>query len=1173
MGLGLLFLGLSLTATPRAAVITSVVETGGDNEATDTITAKWTGVTWQCTQAGEPVPGLTVGANVTVPPFGNNAPAYVDRNHRYWPADPAVPIPQYLVGGDYIMSGNDNRDNPDYQLDVTVSEDALVYMLIDNRLADGDNLTPPEYGYELEYWVNMTWLYSEGFQPVLNGFNRNNDPYVPDEVGFDEATDNDLDQWFSVYVKQVPPGTFSLYAPNNSGRNMYGVVVTRLPNPVNDPPVISQLTPANNTLFYDPAGGLSFTATTVSPNRIEPADIVVKLNGQDVSSALALGGTATARTVKYNSLVPNRTYMAEISVSDQADRTTTITIAFDTFNAATAAIIEAEDYNHGSGSYVDPYSPNAYAGLTGTPGIDYYDHTAVVLADQYRITDSVDIDPSTDVARETFTSVGATDYQVADLQAGEWINYTRPFAAGAYNVYLRGTTTTRQAVRLDRVLSGASTTTQVLQPLGTFTLAPSTVTPQAYAPLVDAAGNAIVLQLTGPATLRLTASSARYDLALNFLILVPASGATQPAYAATVSPPPGAAGVAPDAVIGATIINGTTQVVPGSVALTLDGAAATPVTVTPTASGATVEFDPPGMLAPRAIHTVTLTFNNSDAAAQSYSWTFTVASALPTVPAAFGTAPGTGTGNGFNLKIRKAPNANFAGTAFTLANTVARADQHLADLIIDPDYELPYANEAAGPNGDGLASALVLNYEQAGNPEGYFPADEPFPYIDLFLSLDPNNIAMEATAYLELTAGIHYFGVRSDDGFQVLCRPVFDNAANTVRLGVLDGGRGEDLPGGETIFAFEILEAGLYPIRLTWWEGDGGASLEFYSLDPVTQRRTLINDRSQPGAIKSYTGRTTQIQVPWITITQPTPDQHFTTTPLNLIVKANAAVTGGTIARVEFYDTNGAKLGEDTAAPFEWPLNNLYGGRYAVSAVATDTQGLVASAGPVRFTVGIPVVMVNFQLEGVEIPEGYLADYGYVFADRGEGFSYGWDADNTAYARNRDNVISPDQRYDTFNHLQKDLPAGRIWEIELPNGRYNVYAVAGESDNINSVYDLTAEGVTFVTGTPTSAVLWFEGQAAITVQDGRLSISNGPTASNNKIAFIEIYPLPAEVLRPVIAPPTLASGQLTLTWTNGGTLQQAPAITGEWADVPGATSGTYSVPATEPRRFYRVIVR
>src|SRR5882672_1599203 len=103
-----------------AALILNVVETGGDNEATDTIVAKWTGVIYNATIAGEPILGITVGTPYTVGPFGSGDPCYVDRAHRYTNADPAA-IPGYLLGGEYIMNGNDNRDNATMTMDVTVA--------------------------------------------------------------------------------------------------------------------------------------------------------------------------------------------------------------------------------------------------------------------------------------------------------------------------------------------------------------------------------------------------------------------------------------------------------------------------------------------------------------------------------------------------------------------------------------------------------------------------------------------------------------------------------------------------------------------------------------------------------------------------------------------------------------------------------------------------------------------------------------------------------------------------------------------------------------------------------------------------------------------------------------------------------------------------------------------
>ena len=202
-----------------AALIQNVVETGGDNDANDTVVAKWTGQTWSDHAANEPILGLTTGQPYTVGLFGNWSPAFVDRAHRYTNAEPRA-IPSYLLGQEYIMSGNDNRDNGAYTLDVTVSAAARVYMLIDNRLQDGDGVTPPTFS------PNMQWIIDEGWTPVQNGLNRTADATRPDEVGIDESANESIDQYYSIYAKNFPAGTFQLKQADNAGRNMYGVVVT-----------------------------------------------------------------------------------------------------------------------------------------------------------------------------------------------------------------------------------------------------------------------------------------------------------------------------------------------------------------------------------------------------------------------------------------------------------------------------------------------------------------------------------------------------------------------------------------------------------------------------------------------------------------------------------------------------------------------------------------------------------------------------------------------------------------------------------------------------------------------------------------------------------------------------------------------------------------------------------
>ncbi len=223
----MLALWAASAASALGGNIVSVVETGGDNEATDTITAKWSGQTWATTVANEPILATPAGTSYTAGLFGSLAPAFVDRAHRYID-DPAtsLPVPAYLVGNEYILSGNDNRDNASYRLDVTVGGASTAYMLIDNRLSDTVNTNPPTFDA-----THMQWILDQGWTATANGLNRAANPATPDEVAFDEGADGTINQYYSVYEKDFAAGTFSLFQADNAGQNMYGVVVAPVPEP------------------------------------------------------------------------------------------------------------------------------------------------------------------------------------------------------------------------------------------------------------------------------------------------------------------------------------------------------------------------------------------------------------------------------------------------------------------------------------------------------------------------------------------------------------------------------------------------------------------------------------------------------------------------------------------------------------------------------------------------------------------------------------------------------------------------------------------------------------------------------------------------------------------------------------------------------------------------------
>jgi len=233
------------------------------------------------------------------------------------------------------------------------------------------------------------------------------------------------------------------------------------------------------------------------------------------------------------------------------------------------------------------------------------------------------------------------------------------------------------------------------------------------------------------------------------------------------------------------------------------------------------------------------------------------------------------------------------------------------------------------------------------------------------------------------------------------------------------------------------------------------------------------------------------------------------------------------------------------------PASPVFSGR-------TPASGLFVNFANPTFTDGAA---------GYPIP-GYLDDYGDIFHDRGNGIAYGWSEDNLGNARHRVAANSPDERYDTFNHLQR-LGTDMIWEIAVPNGRYSVYLVAGDATAVDSVFQFDVEGVVTARQTPGAGQNWREFTVECTVADGLLTLRSGPQAANNKLAFVMIQTVPDEP--PTITSITRSGDSVTIQWTGGGSLQAANVL----GAAPGWTlvgsGGSVTEPASGEARFYRVI--
>ena len=111
------------------------------------------------------------------------------------------------------------------------------------------------------------------------------------------------------------------------------------------------------------------------------------------------------------------------------------------------------------------------------------------------------------------------------IQTNEWLNYTRTFPTGTYRVFLRGSATAQQVVRLDEVSGDRTQPNQTTAPWGTFPVTSTgSLNAFGYAELGDTSGNSQPISLSGVKTLRLTALSANDDVQINFLFFAPFIG-------------------------------------------------------------------------------------------------------------------------------------------------------------------------------------------------------------------------------------------------------------------------------------------------------------------------------------------------------------------------------------------------------------------------------------------------------------------------------------------------------------------------------------------------------------------------------------------------------------------------------------------------------------------------
>jgi len=358
----------------------------------------------------------------------------------------------------------------------------------------------------------------------------------------------------------------------------------------------------------------------------------------------------------------------------------------------------------------------------------------------------------------------------------------------------------------------------------------------------------------------------------------------------------------------ASIIDGAdTTVQDGSVSATINGNAVT-VNQTRTANRTAISAVVTSPFAVGSQNTVVVNFRDNTGAAISRTYTFTQASYV-TLPTDWRVQAPTGADiHGMQVTSGSATHNNsLANVEGMFAGTFpADAPAELVTNVV-----------------------LVANWGKSGNDgefQGQFNANAAGTfkvaktvYADAY-GWSADNVATRAVTYLQLNPGVYRAAVASDDGFRLSVAAAAADPSG-ITLSQFDGGRGTGAP---DLADFVVTQAGIYPFRLTWWNGGGGSALEWSIIDVASGRQYLVNQQRvddtgaalsatqnlQAGAVVAY-NRTPTVRTfqPSLSVT-PAAGSHDNDIRPEVVVNINGYGATVTLGSLSF---NGASVTPTTS--------------------------------------------------------------------------------------------------------------------------------------------------------------------------------------------------------------------------------------------------------------------
>jgi hypothetical protein len=617
----------------------------------------------------------------------------------------------------------------------------------------------------------------------------------------------------------------------------------------------------------------------------------------------------------------------------------------------------------------------------------------------------------------------------------------------------------------------------------------------------------------------------------------------------------------------------TIQVNTNSIALKVNGATVTPTSVTKAGGTTTVTYNRPGGLASSTRYNVELTYADTGAPALTRT-------------------------------------AALVFTAERVANQLPPLLESNGQVVIEAEnfdaqitrggHTWIFGNSLAGFAGDGYMQAL--------------------PDID---SGTPNDPATIPTTAAELNFKVRF---NSTGTYYVWIRGYgASGSSDSVHLGI-DGGTDPAaietsirITGFNTTFSWRrarqtpstgdptvaVSTAGEHVINL-WMREDG----QIVDRILLTTNATFVP--AEPGPAENL--RVGQVP-PVVSIISPLSGTNLPAG--NISITANASVTAGTVAKVEFF-SNGTKIGESTTSPFTFQWTGVAEGRYVLTARATTSAGVNTLSTPVTVVVGRPQILYVNAAGGPNPSDqaliARLGNGGYNVISVTGPNSLTSDAAGRSLV-----IISATVTSGDVTSKFRDVPVPVLnWEQAVQDDMLMVdltdASVRGTIGNQTSL-EIVSPGHEMAAGlTGTVAVVpapaefsWGMPPATATVI-GRLTdgtghaglygyekgalLSNGVLAAPARRVHVFLTDNTYLLLnadgqklidaaigwaigKPLGGPAPQISisrngNQLTITWTNGGTLEASDRVDTGYTST-GDSDGSFTVDmSAAPRKFYRV---